>query len=382
MTGLLKDLLEERAGSVVPPRFDLDAVMAAGDRRVRRGRWLVGGSMVAAVAAAVFISVGIPLALHDASPEPADPADGTVRQVQDFSPVKATYAVGQVIHYGGRTIAVGLPIDAFVQSGHGFVLTSDGGVYLADGAVVERIGTSGASYGIELAADPRSDYVAWMDTSSNPFGEFVVYDTSSDLEVVRTPEGNTRAPSELSEFQQPAVVSVDHNDVYWHSERGLEVFDVSDGTTSVLAEGASTNQLLDVRGGEFVHRTSQDGMWAVSSDPTKEVPVIPGYVSSARLSPDGAYVAAEIDDTTKIFDTSTQQEVTPPHDAYSFLYAVQWIDVAKFTALGFPRGFDSSDSSDDSFAILVCTVDADCTEVVSGLHLSDAPEFPVGEATN
>ncbi|MGI8433585.1 MAG: sigma factor [Nocardioidaceae bacterium] len=61
---------------------------------------------------------------------------------------------------------------------------------------------------------------------------------------------------------------------------------------------------------------------------------------------------------------------------------VQWIDGERFTALGFPKGFDSSDSSDDPFDLLVCTVDAGCTVVVSGLHLSDAPEFPVGEATN
>lgn len=382
MNGLLKDLLEARADSVVPPRFDLDDLIAAGDRRVRRGRWLVGGSVVAALAAVALVGAGIPLALHDSAPEPAGPADGTVRQVQDLSRVKATYAVGEVIDYGGQTIDVGLPVDAFVQSSHGFVVTSGGGVYLADGVAVERIGTSGATYGTELAADPQSQYVAWMDTSSDPVGEFVVYDTSNRDEVARTSEGNTHLPSELSEFQQPAVVDVDHDTVYWHSERGLEAYRVDDGSTTVLSEGASADWLLDARAGQFAYQASQEGAWVVARNVTTETQVLSGYVSSAAISPDGSYVAADPDDNIEVVDTSTRQEVTPSHDAYSFLYAVQWIDGERFTALGFPKGFNSSDSSDDPFDLLVCTVDAGCTVVVSGLHLSDAPEFPVGEATN
>ena len=109
MTGMLRDLLSERADAAGSPELDLRDLISQGERRIdRRRRAVLGGT-----AAAVVLTVGASFALvqtGDRATSPVGPPTTNSPSTVDGSPDTTdgsrplTYGVGATIHYGDRII--------------------------------------------------------------------------------------------------------------------------------------------------------------------------------------------------------------------------------------------------------------------------------------
>ncbi len=371
MTGTLKDLMTERADEASPPHVDLDAIIRAGDSRVRRRRVAVGAG---ATAVAASVALGLPAVLNSPSP---DQSRSVQPAAAEFAERQVTYALGSTIHYGDQQIDVSpaQKITTFVQTDDGFVFTdASGAIFFTSGAEVEKIGFSGQPYGRQLAADDSGSYVAWVDTSARPAAEFVVYDTTSRSEVVRTSEGNTPTTEQTGEFELPMVRAVDGSYAYWHSSEGITAWDLSTDTASVIAPQANYHWLHDVAAGQLARMTADTQRTVVSDDPAATEPVFDG--AFANLSPSATYVYTDVDDELKVFDVQTGQERTPEHPGYPFVGLTEWLDDDTFVAVGIKAGNQESDPLD----LLTCSISSEeCTVTVPEVGRVNDLTLPIGE---
>lgn len=369
MNELLKDVLNERAEAAERPHLDLEAIVATGDKRIRRHR--ITGA-VASTAAVVTIAVTAATVIDTdqvSQPDgirPAQPAGA-------FEQRTTTYSTGSVIHYGDQQIDVAPhSLASFVQTDDGFVFTdSDGTVFTADGSSVEKIGATDQPYGTMLAAGDDGSYVTWMDTDASAFK---VYDMTARREVASVPQ--PPQPPHAGEFDLLAVLALDGSTAYWHTADGVVSYDIEAGQSTVVKPGASTLWLADVADGVLARRAFLPGLGiTVSADPDAKGPTVPGY-NHATLSPDAGYVATDPQDSEQVFVAANGREVTPVAEGYSFTAVVQWIDNDSYVALGIPRG----NSEDEPFDLLICSISAgSCSPDRESVGIPGKVQFPVGE---
>ncbi len=370
MTGTLKDLMTERADAESPPHVDLDAIVRAGDSRVRRRR-VAAGAGAAAVAAAV--ALGVPAVVDNSSPRPTgvvQPASGKYVDAQ------VTYAVGSTFHYGDQLIDVSPhKVATFVQTDDGFVFTDDSGaIFFSDGDQSVQIGETGQPYGRLLTADDSGSYVGWVDTSAAPAAEFVVYNTSSRGEVVRTSAGNQPTSDQTGEFDLPMMVAIDGQFAYWHSSAGMTAWNLSNGTADLLAPGATYKWLQDAASGQLAKMSKNGQQIVVSRDPAAADPAFPGW--SAWLSPSATYLYTDAADEAKVFDVQSGEQQTPNHDGYPFIAFSQWLDDDRFVAIGIKTGNGETDPLD----LLTCSVSSQkCAVAVSEAGRVSDLALPFGE---
>ena len=132
MTGLLKDVMHDRADSLDPPELDVAAMVRDGERRAARRRAALGGLAGLAAAAAAVVAVGAP------SLWPSGTRTATTTSESPFAAAfdahEPAYALGATVHVDGRTFDVGRDVVAMVQSDAGVVFTDrEGAVWAADG---------------------------------------------------------------------------------------------------------------------------------------------------------------------------------------------------------------------------------------------------------
>lgn len=370
MTGTLKDLLTERADTETTPHIDVDAIVRAGDSRIRRRR-VAAGAGAAVVAAAVALAV--PTVVDSSAPD-------RTRSVQpaaaEFGERRVTYAVGSTIHYGDRVIDVSPhKVETLVQTDDGFVFTERSGeIFFTNGAAdAEQIGFSGQPYGRQLAADDSGSYVGWVDTRPR-LAEFVVYDTSSRSELVRTSEGNTPTDEQVGEFELPMIQAVDGDNAYWHSSDGITAWDLRTNTATVIAPRANYEWLQDVAAGQLARMTANTQGTVVNADPAATAPVFDG--SFADLSPAAKYIYTDVDDEAKVFDVQTAEEQTPSHAGYPFILLSQWLDDDRFVVVAIKAGNNESDPLD----LLTCSISsAKCTVAATEIGRVDELALPIGE---
>ena len=134
MTGLLSDLMHDRADSLERAHFDVDGMVATGDRRVHRRRTaVVGGVAALAVAAGVLA----PQVLGGGGGPTA--VDGDL--VAAFGTHSPSYAVGSAITIDGQTFDVGRKVRAYVQTDRGVVFSdADGKVWASQGGDITEFG--------------------------------------------------------------------------------------------------------------------------------------------------------------------------------------------------------------------------------------------------
>ncbi len=113
MTGLLTDVMHDRADTLDAPDLDVAAMVRDGDRRAGRRR-VVG--LVGLTAASLVVAAGVTL-----------PAllSGDARDADVSAPVVSydlAYAVGSTIHDGSRTVETDVRISALVQGVSGYVV--------------------------------------------------------------------------------------------------------------------------------------------------------------------------------------------------------------------------------------------------------------------
>jgi hypothetical protein len=378
MTGLLKDLMEERAHHVGAPTLNLDAIIQTGDRRVRRRRIAAGGA-VGAVAAAVVAAVVISPATFHLQGEKAEPVQQPT--VSQFAERLPTYAAGSSIHYGSDVIDIA-PHNAslLVQTDDGFVFADGDTIFLADGDTVEQIGVSDMSFGDVLVADDTGPYVAWVDTTASPAPELVVYNTSVREEVGRTAEGSlpVKKGQVPDEFQVTMAQAIDDGVVYWHNSEGVQAFDIESGESTTVKARASSQWLFDVQSGILARSSFDDLAVTVSTDPGAEQPTFAGRFGS--LSPDGSVVATTDGTKAHVFAVSAPSDDRLPKLAdYPYVAFNQWLDNDTFTVLG----NRTPDAADSSYDLLTCSVtEASCevsaSDIAGSGEVIIRPNVPIG----
>jgi hypothetical protein len=200
----LQEMLSSRADSAEPPAFDPGAIVAHGDRLVRRRRSLVAGGVALLVAAVV----GATAVLTGPAQEDPLPADDPVH-VPEWPPGTPgtrplAYGQGQVLHLGRQEVDTGLDFIALDVTDEGAaLLTLDGGIWFTDGTTVDRIGTTlgvgrimndGWTWQVgrppeSVASGSAGSLLAWLEfpTPRVDQPELVVYDTDRRAVVARQP---------------------------------------------------------------------------------------------------------------------------------------------------------------------------------------------------
>lgn len=349
MTGLLKDLMNDRADHVATPHVDIDAIVADGDKRVRRRRVVAGAGVAVAAAAVALAAVTVP-DLTDRGADPVQPAP--TPQTSAFAEPRPTYAEGSTIHYGEEQVSTA-PHDvvAYVQTDAGFVFsTSDYDVYLADGDGTEQIGTTDRADEQILTAD--GPYAAWIDWSGDT-PALVVYDTVNDAEALRTTDGTEDTRNWL---RQPAVEVIDGGLVYWHNSDGVVVSDVSsDSPPITLLAGASSEWLNDAVDGWLSYDTFDGLATIVSREVDEDLDFVAGV--KGRLSADASYVATDLVDQVAVYDARTREDVTPSRSGYPQTGFSVWLDDDRYSAWGYGRpDYGTADLLTCSISEGACTV--------------------------
>ncbi|GAA1573090.1 MULTISPECIES: hypothetical protein [Kribbella] len=370
MNALLKDAFTEEAAAAGEPNLDLGAIVGNGRRRVRRRRIT---TLVAAVTAVVAIAGGVTVVRETTR------TDSVVQPAGAFAEVRATWASGKVIHYGGTTYESPVAIASFVQTTAGFLVAgADGTVYVLDGnnpaAVLGRGDTSKL-----LAAE--GPVAGWVDTRP-AVPEFVLYDVGARRELVRTAEGNDREgdSGRAATGSDPLhVVAIDGGTAYLAASDGLRRLDVATGRNELIKPGARTSFLQAARGGQLVweHPAENAGNdLAVAMDLGAKTPgIFEGW--HPYLSPSGRYLLTDKADEIRMFDVATGRQLPLTFAAYALIMPTQWSSEDAFYAVGY-RATES-----EPVDLLSCSVaSGSCAVAVPGIASSNtAPsrfQVPIG----
>jgi hypothetical protein len=386
MTGLLRETMREQVDAQTPPTIDVETLVRAGERRVRRSRLTTG---LAAAGVAGILAIGTVLApqLGGSTSTPGGgqvAGQGSEEVAAPFAERRPTYAVGGTIHYGDNAIRVGKPIESFVQTDDGFVFaTADGEIHLADGETTENIGRTHRD-GLYLEADDSGSLVAWMEFTTGKAPELVVYDTAERDEVARTDEGTRPEMQSFRDTDAAYVYAVDDGTVYWRNAEGVTALDVVTGRSELLLSGAGTFDIADVANGLFAHQMFEEenegstGLY-VSTHLARPGQALPtGW--SGYLSPDARYVAVDQADDAAVYDTATHADVTPDAAGYEFAAVYAWLDDTTLTMMAIEElgGAQPIDILECTVPKGTCTVAADD---VSVYRESEPPSLalPVGQ---
>lgn len=359
MTGLLNDVMHERADRAGTPDLDLDAIMTAGDRRVR-GRRLTTGLAVVGVAGVVAVAgVALPGLLdHDGAPAPT---------TSPFAARDVSWAVGSTIHWGSQTFDVGQRVRSYVQTDDGFVWTSpDETVHLFDGSSSRRIGRADGGY---LATDDTGSLVAWTTPgTAKRDPAYVGYDTAARAVVDEVDAGS---PADDGEVGQ--VMALDGSALYWRRGDDIVRHDLDGGDTVLWSQAAPADpatksepaiwQVADVADGAIAYFVERGDAWglAVGRGIEPDAPVL-STASNGYLSPDGRYLASEQDDFIAVHDTTTGGEVGPDLSRYPYAVGYAWVDDDTVMAYGLK---DIDGDGPYAADMLSCDIGADCTVVAS-----------------
>jgi hypothetical protein len=362
MTGLLRDTMNEHADAAGYPQLDLDAIIANGERRVRRRRIAVTGA-AAAVAAAVIAAVAIGPSAFDLRSDRTPPI---TQQPGPFAAARPTYAVGSTIHYGADVLDSTYAVRSLAQTDDGFVYSApEGQVMFTDGETDTQIGVTDSA-GSQLADDVAGPYVGWVDPSGAGAPDFVVYDTRTGAEAVRTSEGSLPGAAQNHIDTMSAMIAIDGGVAYWHDGTGVKAYDIASGTLTSVKDGAGASWLDDVAGGgvlahqaDLRYRGDAGAQTiVVSPDPDATQP---GFNPSSHgyLAPDAAHVAVFGGDETQIIEVATGRDVTPAATGYAQVAFGTWIDDDRFTFVAYRgRGTVTVD-------LLTCSVSAGSCDVAA-----------------
>src|SRR5215218_3597102 len=131
MSGMLRDLLRERAEAAGGHDLDLHDLITQGEQQVRRRRRVALGGAAAAVALTVGAGFALVQTGDDRTSPPVDPSTNTPTPTADVEPGAPgprplTYGLGATVHYGNRTIEAAQDADGIFVLDDGLViLTGD-----------------------------------------------------------------------------------------------------------------------------------------------------------------------------------------------------------------------------------------------------------------
>ncbi|MEU8225231.1 hypothetical protein [Kribbella sp. NPDC048915] len=338
MNDLLKDTLAERAAGAEPPPLDLDALVAAGNRRISRRR-AIGALGGAVAAAAVTIGTATVVRPRESQPQPAKPAP--------FAQRRATYALGSTIHYGDEVLSVAPhKITAFVQTDAGFVfLDASNNIHVADRSGTRSLGKNSW----ELTADFHGTLVGWVE-GFNDHNESVVYDVAAGRELVRTAVGN-KVPPNVSLVFRSRIIAIDGGTAYFDTVDGPYRWDIRANRGELLAK-VPTNTVRAVAAGQIVFQQPLEqrppAVDLTIAETVTDRPSVRLLGQQAFPSPTAAYLASQPNDAhpgiqplwagLHLADTASGNRIGLPDQTYFSFYFGQWIDDETCTiAAEYPR---------------------------------------------
>lgn len=374
MTETLQSLLHDRATA---PDFavpDLDAVRTAGRRR-RRRQYAGAAAGSAAVVAALAVVTAVSLSAvgggtESTAPDVAAPGGGA------DAPVAGSYAVGTVIHDGDRTIDVGHPVRAYVETSSGYV-TADGRgrVWSVVEGRVEQVGLT-PDEELRLVSDPTGPVAAWLDADSP---HVVAFDQATgELDDYRV---SLITPKGLDNVAAGHLYALDGEDLYVRDGTDAVAIDLATGERRTVDRGVTGgNDVADAAGGQIAFTTTgQDGATEVGVGPARDETRDAFAVedaSSFLLSPDAAYLAGS-DDDGLVYDTRTDDRITL--DLPGFFEPYAWVDATTVAVI-------ATDAADGSgpLRLLGCDVTTgSCDTVLAEMGTYDDAEgfaLPTGES--
>ena len=320
MTGLLIDLLRDRADHLEAPEVDLAAVTRDGERTVRRRRTAVVGGVAAASVVAVVSGAALVGTRGG--------GDGEVATSPPAGARPLTWTTGRTLHTaGGESVDLADEVRAWVWVGDDVVYTDPG-------------------HRVHLWRDGRDQVVGVTAPLDTDLAEVVSDGTSvawvgADRRVVRydVTDGTTvRGPAlpgrrlRVTAMDGDAVYLADSAGVYaWQpstpgsyrtlgTDPGAAVLDAELGTVVRTAPGRTV--LLE-REGTTLHVSSRE---------------------FADLSPDARLVSLEDRDVGKVVDTTTGREVTLDH-GHEWAVGYQWLGPTTVATLAFD-GMDDEATMD------------------------------------
>lgn len=365
MTGLLKDLMHDRADNLGAPALEVDAMVRDGNRRVSRRRTMMTGGVAAAAVAAALV---LPAVLPERVPQGSDVAAGPG--------ASASYATGSVVHLGSQSIDVGREIHAFVATTDGIVFTDvDGAVWASNGDEPRQIGTTLAKYE-RLVAD--GEWAAWLDIARPGGPAFAVH--SIDRDETRYLDTTTAPDVDNG----PLVRAID-GDILWFDDGGVTKawhFGTTDAPTAPETGDAEV-EVADVEDGLIAYwsRSATNG----GEDKSEEFRIgrsltegvtLPGYPgNNTDLSPDGRWALVEDSDRGVLYDVATGTEQPWDHAGYAYLVGYEWTGPDTFSALGL-KNVDETTPAD----LLTCTASAGtCVVSTAEAGTTGSLQLPIGE---
>lgn len=355
MTGMLHDLLHERADDLGAPHVDLATITRDGDRRVRRRRTALAGGLAAAV---VAVAGGVAVLGGGAATSP-DTRRDRVADGTDAAPVALSWVTGSTLHRAGQPdVDLGVGVRAWVWAGDDVVFTdAQRRVRVWSGDALDVVGTSAdvVPDREELLADGTR--VAWLGAD----GAWHVVDTATG-QTDSDGAGPYRADATRSQ-----VTAFDGTTVYGIDARGIVAWDSATGEVSVLDQDAG-RAVIDADGGVLL-RAVGDRKAEVTGGGS---PLTLTVDSFANLSPDGGHVVAESDDVGLLLDTATGFPVLLA-TSYGWELPFQWLDDDTVAVLA----YDTEDPQErDVPRLLSCTVSTG--ECGSPITLDADFQLPVG----
>jgi hypothetical protein len=351
MTGMLKDVLHERADELGPPDLDLAAITGAGDRRARRRRTaLVGGLAAAAVLAALAVPAA--LAGGDDGPRRDLAADGTAA-----GPAGLAWITGSTLHRPGLAdVDLGVDVRAWVWVGDAVAFTDDQHrVRLWTGDALDVIGrTRGVPPDkVELVAD--GGLVGWVDADRGL--------TAYDVATGRT----SSAP--VVPGHPARVTATDGSTVYGADVRGTIALRPGDDRVEVLS--GDIGNVLDAEDGTLVRQRDDRDKLVIGG--ANRVPIEAGEF--VDLSPDARLVSVELDDAGRVLDAATG-EARPFDHGHEWAVGYQWLDATTLAVLAFD-GLDD-DGAEQAWLLTCDGTTGECGQGTTVPARYGEVQLPVG----
>jgi hypothetical protein len=318
MTGLLNDLMRDRADHLDAPEVDLAAIVRDGARAVRRRRAAVVGGVAAASVVAVVCGAAL-LGTRG--------GDGQVAGGPPAGAQPLTWTTGRTLHTaGGESVDLAAEVRAWVWVGDDVVYTDPGHrVHLWQDGRDQVVGEtmSPDTDLAELVSD--GSFVAWIGAD----GRVVRYDVA-DGTTVRGPA----LPGARSR-----VTAMDGAEVYLADSAGVYAWQPSTPSSYRTLGTDPRAVVLDAESGTLV-RTAPGRTVLLEREGTTL------HVSArefADLSPDARLVSLDDADIATVVDT-TGREVTLDH-GHEWAVGYQWLDRTTLATLAFD-GTDDEASMD------------------------------------
>jgi hypothetical protein len=371
MTEKLKTLLHDRAETVAFGAPDLDAVIRAGDRRLRRrrGAAALGGLATVAVVGALLV------------PRLGGSGDDDGRRVahDPGAPAQVSWVLGSVLHDGARTVDLGFQVTSYVRTSAGIVATGpDGTVHSVIGGRTVDVGEVDAAHP-HLVGDSEGPYVGWVNASGEGPAFLVLDQATGEITSNGVAE---RGMGRAADAEDPAYFyAIDAHTAYWRDTRGAVAVDLDTGDVRVVDAAARNGfDIVAVENGQIAFQVipddaSSDGT-AIGTSRDTAMLIPRAYGSYGTFSPDARYYSSDADEP-EVYDARSGERVTFDLD-YAFATGYEWLDDSTLAMI-------AQDTPTAPVQLLTCQVPAGtCDVAVDDLGsfddlLADGFVLPVGD---